>query len=127
MASRLGVPLFREGNVIHLADQTLQVVQACSGLRSLISLLALSAVFGYLTLHSNLLRGMLFLSGVPIAVFVNIVRVFLLITFLHFFDLNLTHGDLHTRFGLVIFALALVLLYAIKGVLARWDTASPHD
>jgi exosortase len=127
LVSFLGIPLFREGNVIQLPERTLQVVQACSGLRSLITLLTLSAVFGYFTLRSNLLRTVLFFSGVPIAVFVNIVRVTLLICFLHFLGLDLTHGTAHTWFGLGIFGLALVLLFMIKGLIARWDTASPGD
>ncbi len=55
IAGLLGVPVYREGNVIHLADRTLQVVRACSGMRSMISLLTLSAVFGYFTLKSNVL------------------------------------------------------------------------
>ena len=127
LVSFLGVPLFREGNVIHLPERTLQVVQACSGLRSLITLLTLSAVFGYFTLRSNILRTVLFFSGVPIAIFVNIVRVTLLICFIHFLGLDLTHGASHTWFGLGIFALALGLLFLIKGLIARWDTFSLVD
>jgi exosortase A len=127
LVSAIGVPLYREGNVIHLSDHTLQVVQACSGMRSLISLLTLSAVFGYLTLRSNILRTLLFCSGFPIAVFVNIVRVALLISFIHFLGIDLTHGTLHTVFGLGIFFLALALLFIIKELLTKWDSPSSTD
>jgi len=127
LVSILGVPLYREGNVIHLPEQTLQVVQACSGMRSLFSLLTLSAVFGYLTLRSNLLRTLLFCSGFPIAVFVNIIRVALLISFIHFLDIDLTKGTLHTVFGLGIFFLALALLFIIKELFIRWDSLSSTD
>ena len=117
----LDLPVLREGNVIHLPDQTLQVVQACSGLRSMISLLMLSAVFGYLTLHSNILRGILFVSGVPVAVFVNIIRVVIMILAFHYFKYDLTEGAVHTVFGVVIFALALISIAFLKGVLGVWD------
>jgi len=117
----IGVPVFREGNVIHLPDQTLQVVRACSGLRSMISLLTLSAIFGYFTIRANILRGMLFVLGIPVAVIVNIVRVILMILAFYYFGYDLTQGKIHTIFGLLIFLLALILLVLIKGVLAIWD------
>lgn len=125
--SLLGISLYREGNVIHLPDKTLQVVRACSGMRSLISLLTLSAVFGYFTLQSNLLRTVLFFSGIPIAVFVNIVRVALLIGFIHFWGIDLSAGAGHTYFGLAVFALALVLLFMVRELIGKWDSTSPKD
>ncbi len=117
----LGVPAYREGNVIHLPNRTMQVVQACSGLRSIISLLTLSAILGYFTLKSNFLRTVLFVSGVPAAIFVNIIRVLLLVTAFHYFSFDLTAGTVHTMFGMSIFVLALIFIIAIKGVLSTWD------
>ena len=127
LVSALGVPLYREGNVIHLPEQTLQVVQACSGMRSLLTLLTLSTVFGYFTLRSNILRTLLFFSGFPIAVFVNIIRVALLISSIHFLDIDLTKGTLHTFFGLGIFLLALVLLFIIKELFTKWEPPLSKD
>ncbi len=120
-ASVLGVPVFREGNVIHLADRTLQVVRACSGMRSIISLLTLSAVFGYLTLRSNLLRSLLFLSGIPVAIIVNIVRVLLMLLAFHYVSIDLTKGHYHLMLGMFVFLIALGMLFSIKIVLSRWD------
>ena len=122
----LGVPVYREGNVIHLPDRTMQVVQACSGLRSMISLLTLSAILGYFTLRSNFLRVVLFASGVPAAIFVNIIRVLLLVLTFHYFNYDLTSGTIHTLFGMTIFILALLLLIIIKGVLSIWDKSATH-
>jgi len=96
-------------------------------MRSLMSLLTLSAVFGYLTMKSNVLRAILFFSGIPIAVFVNIVRVVLLICFLYFFNIDLTHGDMHVFFGLGVYALALILLFIVKEMLVRWNDLWSKD
>ena len=120
-ASLLTIPLLREGNIIHLPDRTLQVVQACSGLRSLMMLLTLSALFGYLTLKSNFLRAILFITGVPAAIMVNIFRVFLMIIAFHYFNYDLTADTVHTVFGLVIFILALAIIAATKWTLSIWD------
>jgi len=120
----LGLPIYREGNVIHLPDRTLQVVQACSGLRSMISLLTLSAIFGYFTLKSNFLRTILFFSGIPAAIFVNIIRVLLLVFAFHYLNYDLTTGTIHTVFGIIIFMLALVFIAIIKGVLSIWDKSA---
>ena len=120
-ASLLTIPLLREGNIIHLPDRTLQVVQACSGLRSLMMLLTLSALFGYLTLKSNFLRAILFITGVPAAIMVNIFRVFLMILAFHYFNYDLTADPVHTVFGLVIFILALAIIAATKWTLSIWD------
>jgi len=117
----MGLPIYREGNVIHLPNQTLQVVQACSGLRSVISLLLLSAVFGYFTLKANILRAVLFICGIPAAILVNIIRVLLLVLAFHYLNYDLTKGTIHTVFGMLIFILALIFLLGIKGLLCNWD------
>jgi exosortase len=124
ISSLLGLPIYREGNVIHLHDRTLQVVQACSGLRSMISLLTLCAIFSYFTLKSNLLRSILFLSGIPAAILVNIIRVLLLVFAFHYFNYDLTTGTTHTLFGMIIFILALIFIFVMKRVLSTWDKSA---
>jgi len=123
LAAVFGLPIYREGNVIHLADQTFQVVRACSGLRSMISLLTLSAVFGYFTLRSNFLRSILFVAAIPAAIFVNIIRVLLMALAYHFFTYDLTTGTIHKVFGLVIFLLALAFLVGVRALLTLWDSS----
>ena len=123
----LGIPVFREGNVINLPEYTLQVVEACSGLRSMISLLTLSAVFAYLTLKSNFLRTLLFISGIPAAIAVNIFRVLLMIAAFYYFQYDLTQGSVHTVFGVVIFVLALAIIAGMKGLLSFWDTSADPE
>jgi exosortase len=127
IASILSVPVFREGNVIHLPEHTLQVVQACSGLRSMISLLTLCTVFGYLSLKSNMLRTILFFSGIPTAIAVNIVRVLVTVFAFYYFNYDLAHGSVHTIFGMAIFILALIIIAATKGVLSIWDRSVTQE
>lgn len=120
----LDIPIYREGNVIHLPDRTMQVVQACSGLRSMISLLMLSAIFGYLTLKSNILRFVLFFTGIPTAIFVNIIRVSLMVFAFYYFNYDLTKDSVHTVFGIIIFFIALIIIALTKGVLSIWDKST---
>lgn len=118
------ISILREGNVLHLPQQSLQVVQACSGLRSLMALVTLCAIFAYLTLTSNLLRSILVVSSVPAAIFVNIVRVVCMVLFFQFWNLDLSEGLAHTIFGVSIFFLALLIIMLFRGILAKWDVAS---
>jgi exosortase len=120
----LGIPVYREGNILHLAERSFQVIQACSGLRSIISLLTVSLVLAFLTLRRTGLRLTLFLAGVPVAVAVNLIRVVLMILALHWFGIDLAAGTAHSLFGVGVFLLALALLFLLQRYLYRWETAS---
>ena len=124
IASLMGIPIYREGNVINLPDHTMQVVQACSGLRSMISLLVLGAIFGYFTLRSNILRGILFVAGIPVSIIVNIFRVFLMVTAYYYFGYDLTADSIHTIFGMSIFIMALIIIAATQRGLSFWDKSA---
>lgn len=119
--AHLGIPIYREGNVIHLPGQTMEVARACSGLRSMISILPLAAILSYFTLRSNPLKCILFLSGIPAAIVVNIVRVVLLVGAFYYFGFDLTAGIAHTISGIFIFLLAVSCLVAARGILSKWD------
>ena len=116
-----GVPVERDGNLIHLPERTLQVVDACSGLRSMIMLLALGALIWHLALKSRILGSILVISAGPRALLVNVLRVSVLVLCLWHLNLDLTGGILHTILGLSVNFLALLILFSLRGVLARWD------
>ena len=121
IAQLLSIPVYREGNVIYIPDQILKVVQACSGLRSMMSLLALSAIFGYFTLKSNLLRSILILSGIVSSILVNTLRIILLIFAFQYTSFDLTKGITHTIFGIFIFFFAIIIIVIFEGILSKWD------
>ena len=107
----LGIPVLREGNVLHLAETSLSVVEACSGIRSLLSLTFLSLVYGYFFETKIWLRVVLFLATVPIAIVANASRV-TLTGVLSTFRPELAEGFFHTASGLVIFMIAGAVLIA---------------
>lgn len=121
ITSAIGIPIFRDGNILQIPEHTLQVVTACSGLRSMISLLVLSAIFGFFTLNSNKLRTILFLTGIPVAIFVNIIRILLMIMAFHYLNFDLTKESIHTIFGISIYFFGLISIFAIQKGMLRWD------
>jgi exosortase len=102
----LNVPVLREGNILHLSNTSLSVVEACSGIRSLLSLTFLALVYGYFFEKSFWMRVVLFLATVPIAIFANASRV-TLTGLLAGSNPELAEGFFHTASGWVIFMVAL--------------------
>ncbi|MBT0662730.1 exosortase [Geobacter pelophilus] len=117
----IGIPVYLEGNVINLPNYTFEVVQACSGLRSIMSLFTLAALYGYFTLSSPLLRTFLFVLALPIAVLVNIARISVMVIAYYYFNFNLTSEPIHTWYGMAIFGLSFILFLLTQKVLSKWD------
>jgi exosortase len=111
-----GIPAYREGNVIYLPNFTLQVVQACSGLRSMVSLLAMGAIVGYLTTRTATARAIILLCAVPVAIIVNIFRVFAMEFSFYYFQYDLTFGYVHTLIGVLVFLISLAMIIAVRNV-----------
>lgn len=118
-----GVSAVRAGNVIHLENCTLEVAQACSGLRSLVMLLALGAILAEGSLvpgrmpRRAWLKVVFFLSAIPVAVLVNAARVSLAALTAARVGTFAVEGWLHELSGIGMFLVALVLLVAWRSML----------
>jgi len=135
LASRVGeftlssveIPVLREGNVLILANTTLEVAQACSGIRSLVSLLTLGIMFGYFTDQRGWVRVFIALSTIPIAIVANAARVAGTGIAAHRFGPEAAEGFLHESAGMVVFAVAFVLMIAVQRLLVRLAPPPPES
>ncbi len=113
----IGIPVFREGNVLHLAQTTLEVVDACSGLRSLTTMFALSVALAWFSGHPVWKKWMLFFAAAPIAIFANIVRLTLTAGLASVYGEKVAQGFLHDFSGLFTFIFGLALLLLVSKLL----------
>jgi exosortase len=105
-----GVPALRQGNIIYLPNYALEVAEACSGLRSLVTLLALAALIGYITLSGKIKPIILFVSAVPIAIALNIFRLVFTAVGAYAISTKLAEHFLHELSGIIVFFLALIIM-----------------
>lgn len=107
------IPVLREGNVLILANVSLEVAEACSGIRSLISLLTLGVVFGYIGDGRNWARVLITLSTIPVAVIANGARVAGTGIAAHYYGQAAAEGFFHEFSGWLVFiaAFAMMLLF----------------
>ncbi len=113
----VGIPALREGNQIYLPHITLEVAEACSGIRSLVSLLTLAIIYGYLTEDRNWARVVLACAAVPIAVLANVFRIFGTGLVGQFWDPDKAQGFFHEFQGWLVFVVSLVMLFAVHRVI----------
>ena len=119
----VGVPVLRQGNVIILASMPLDVAEACSGIRSLLTLVTLAIIYGYLMETRMWVRVVLAVSALPIAVAANSFRIFGTGLLVQYWDPDKAEGFFHTFSGWLIFVVALILLFAFHSVISRiWKT-----
>ena len=91
----------------------LEIADACSGIRSLMSLLTLAIIYGYLMERRLWVRWVLALSAVPIAVAANSVRIIGTGLLVQYWNADKAEGYFHASWGSIIFVVAFVMLYAL--------------
>jgi exosortase len=111
------VPVLRDGNVLRLSNYSLEVVEACSGIRSLVSLISLAIAYGYLMEPRRWVRYVLVMFMVPSAIVSNAIRIMGAGVMAHRFGPNAAEGFLHIFSGWVIFVAALILMFACHWIL----------
>jgi exosortase A len=110
-------PVMREGNVLVLPHMHLEVVEACSGIRSLMSLLALAAGYGYLVERSIPVRVFLIVAMVPLAIISNGTRVMITALMANYLGPKAAEGFMHEFSGWVIFVVATILFLLLHGAI----------
>ena len=121
----IGIPVLRDGNILELASQKLSVAEACSGIRSLLSLSFLSLVFAYFFDTRIWMRWALLIATVPIAILANSGRV-TLTGIMSEINPELARGFFHSLEGWIMFLIALVMLVGLHAVINRatkWTSA----
>ncbi|MGB2633594.1 MAG: exosortase A [Candidatus Acidiferrum sp.] len=107
----LQIPVLRDGNILVTSNYSLAVVEACSGIRSLMSLLALAAAYGYLAEPSRRVRLVLAFLMIPIALITNAIRITVAGVMAHLFGPSAAEGFLHEFSGWIIFLSAILLMF----------------
>jgi exosortase len=116
--SFVGIPVLRDGNVLELASQRLSVVEACSGIRSLMSLGFLSLIYAYFFDKKGWMRWVLLPATIPIAIAANAIRV-TLTGMLSEVRPDLARGIFHLLEGWVLFIVALTMLIVFHQLVNR--------
>lgn len=117
-----GLPVAREGVTIFVAQYQLLVEDACSGMNSIVGLIAVSLLYIYLMRGSSLIYS-LFLTAfvVPIAIIANIIRIMVLILMTYFFGNDVAQGFLHFTAGMILFATALICVCALDRLIGYFQ------
>jgi len=113
------IPAYRSGSIVELPNTTLTIGSPCSGLRSLISLTALGALFAYLSDLSRVKKVILFISAIPLALAANVLRIGMLLWVAYVYGHNVATGRFHDISGILVFIFAIVGLMIVNRVL-QW-------
>jgi exosortase len=120
IVSAAGIPISQEGVTLYVGSYQLLVEDACSGMNSMIGLVAVSLLYIYLLRASTLRYAVLLASmTIPVAVLGNLIRIIVLILLTFFFGDEVAQGFLHEVAGLFLFAVALVLVFSLDMLLWR--------
>jgi exosortase len=115
-----GVPVAREGVTIFVAQYQLLVEDACSGMNSIIGLLAIGLFYIYVARKASIIYSLILACFIiPIAIIANIIRIVTLVLITYGFGDAVGQGFLHFAAGIFVFVVALILVFLTDNVLAR--------
>ena len=117
--SAAGIPVLREGNVLILARTTLEVAEACSGIRSLVSLITLGIVYGYFMDPRLWVRMLIVASAVPVAILANGARVAGTGMAAHWIGKEAAEGFFHEFSGWIVFLFAFVMILILQKFIVK--------
>ncbi|GMV90694.1 MAG: hypothetical protein AMXMBFR82_04720 [Candidatus Hydrogenedentota bacterium] len=127
LANALTLPMVQEGSWIHFGNDRLLVGDVCGGLRSLIALLALGAIFAYISKVRTGAKLFIMVMAGPIAIMANIVRIFFLCVVGYVWGSEVAGGKVHDYSGILIFAVAILLFTAIDAPLRRFVPSKDEE
>jgi len=113
----MGIPAIRDGSMIQTMHSQLMVEDPCSGIRSLIALIALGALMAYFSNISKTKKIILFISSIPIAIGSNIIRIVSLVLVSEMYGTKIATGWFHDTMGILVFVLAFVGLAFVGKIL----------
>jgi exosortase A len=122
-----GVPVLREGNIIQLPSMTLEVAEACSGIRSLMSLLTVAVFYGYFFERIPWKRVILALASIPIAIAANALRILGTGLCVHYWNPDKAVGFFHEFSGWVMFLVSLACLFFLHRLLNFFPAGRQHS
>lgn len=113
----VGIPTLREGSVIKTAHSYVVVEDPCSGIRSLIALIALGILMAYFSDISRVKKIVLFLSSIPVAIFANVIRITVVVIASEMYGPKFATGIFHDVMGALVFVFAFLGLALVKKIL----------
>lgn len=119
ISNLFGISVVNEGNILYFHKGHMVVGDVCSGLRSLVSLLGMGALYGYLLPVNRLKKFILFISAIPISIVSNMVRMFVLCIIANLFGVEYTGGFIHDATGILIYITAFGLLFSMDKLFLR--------
>ena len=117
--SAVGIPVLREGNLLVLAHTTLEVAEACSGIRSLVSLITLGVVYGYFMDSRTWVRALIVASAIPVAIVANAARVAGTGMMAQWIGPEAADGFFHEFSGWIVFLFAFVMILIIQRLITK--------
>lgn len=121
----LSVPVLREGNIIVLPKMRLEVAEACSGIRSLMSLGTMAIIYGYLADSKVWRRAVLAVMSIPVAIAANALRLVGTGLTVQFWDPDKGQGFFHEFSGWLIFVVSLAMLFGLHSLIRTIDGSAP--